>query len=217
MKKIKYLFPVLGVIVLTAHFTLVLLSVVPFNPITFKKNDLIYAYVDPLFTQTWTLFAPDPIHTNDALQIQLEFENGNISDWIDATYPIVDKMHDNYISPYNRMGRISQSITHQMWTEDPLIHDLRKSVEEKNKLDTIELLDTNFEKNTKTYSDFLLRYASAFVKSAYPNEKVKFLSLRIVKQESIPFSDKDSRLENEWTVVHEIKKQPFIHEISPLL
>lgn len=217
MKILKYLFPLSLVVVLTTHFAFILLSVIPFNPITFKKSDLIYAYVDPLFTQTWTLFAPEPIHTNDALQVQLEFDDGQTSEWIDATYPVVDRMHDNYFSPYNRMGRISQSITHQMWTEDPLLNDLRKSVEEKKKLDTIKSLDTSFEENNKIYSDYLLRYASAFVKSAYPNEEIKFLSLRIVKQESIPFSNKDSRSENEWTVVHEIEKQPFIKDIAPLL
>lgn len=217
MIKIIYTLPIVLLVVLVFHFSIILLSVIPFNPITHKTNNIVYSYIDPLFTQTWTLFAPDPIHTNEALQIQLELANGKTTEWIDATNPLIEKMHANYISPFNRMGRITQSITGQMLTEDVLVNELRNSLEERNDYVTLNELDKNFKKKYELYSNYLLRYASAYAKTIYPEEYVKYITMRIVKQDSIPFSDRKTGKEKEWEIIDILEKKPMVTDVLSLM
>ncbi|PAD20662.1 DUF5819 family protein [Terribacillus saccharophilus] len=216
MKKIIVFIPVILTFILITHFFALLLSVIPFNPVVLKYNEQITNYVNPLFTQTWTLFAPDPISSNDALHIKLEFEEGE-TEWIDTTNPIVGKMHDNYFSPYNRLGRITQSITSQMLTEEPLVHDLRESIKTKDdKNESLAELDKQSEKRYDTNHEYLLRYASSYAKHLFPNEKIETIEMRVLHQKSIPYSERNEDIEREWELVAAIKKQPISNDVLPL-
>ena len=132
MKKIKYFLPIFLTCFLIIHFSFIILSVVPFNPIVNKTDKTVSKYTNPIFTQNWALFAPDPIDRNTSLQIKAYYKNGNESKWLDSSNTIITKMHKNYISPYNRIGRIPETITSEMLAEDPIIDKIRKNYESEN-------------------------------------------------------------------------------------
>jgi len=217
-KKTVVFIPIALVLVLTIHFSIVLISVIPYSPIYYKTNTIVSAYVNPLFTQVWTLFAPDPVNSNDALQIKLELNDGTETDWIDATNPLVEKMYPNYLSPYNRMGRITQSITSQMFTEDPISYELRKSLEsKKNTEKSLKALDKNHQKQYEQFEEYLLRYGSAYAKYLFPNKDIKTIEMRVLKQDSIPFSKRNDNVERPWQVIAEIEKKTIPKDVLPLM
>ncbi|QXE02890.1 DUF5819 family protein [Terribacillus sp. DMT04] len=216
MKKMIKFIPIILTFILTAHFIILLFSVIPFNPVVLKYNKQITNYVNPLFTQTWTLFAPDPISSNDALHIKLEFEEGGTG-WIDTTNPIVEKMHGNYFSPYNRLGRITQSITSQMLSEEPLVHDLRESIKAKDdKNESLAELDKQSKNRYDTNHEYLLRYASSYAKYLFPHEKIETIEMRVLNQKSIPYSERNENKEREWELIAAIEKQPISDDVLPL-
>ena len=97
---------------LICHFVILAIYQLPDNPIKHKFKNEISDYVDPFFSQAWTLFAPNPINTNMSLFYQFQYSNnGKVynSPWIDVTEPIIKNRRQNFFSPYLRISKFTQS------------------------------------------------------------------------------------------------------------
>ncbi|HEQ3959427.1 DUF5819 family protein [Staphylococcus epidermidis] len=218
MKKIKYFLPIFLTCFLIIHFSFIILSVVPFNPIVNKTDKTVSKYTNPIFTQNWALFAPDPIDRNTSLQIKAYYKNGNESKWLDSSNTIITKMHKNYISPYNRIGRIPETITSEMLAEDPIIDKIRKNYESENNSEALKKLNKTYTKQYKRNLPKLIRFSSAYVKSTQIKSKdIDKLRLRIVKQEAVPFSKRNSKENMPWEIVHTTDKVEFDSNVPPLV
>ena len=218
MKKIKYFLPIFLTCFLIIHFSFIILSVVPFNPIVNKTDKTVSKYTNPIFTQNWALFAPDPIDRNTSLQIKAYYKNGNESKWLDSSNTIITKMHKNYISPYNRIGRIPETITSEMLAEDPIISKIRKNYESENNSEELKKLNKTYTKQYKRNLPKLIRFSSAYVKSTQIKSKdIDKLKLRIVKQEAVPFSKRNSKENMPWEIVHTTDKVEFDSNVPPLV
>lgn len=218
MKKIKYFLPIFLTCFLIIHFSFIILSVVPFNPIVNKTDKIVSKYTNPIFTQNWALFAPDPIDRNTSLQIKAYYKNGNESKWLDSSNTIITKMHKNYISPYNRIGRIPETITSEMLAEDPIIDKIRKNYESENNSEELKKLNKTYTKQYKRNLPKLIRFSSAYVKSTQIKSKdIDKLKLRIVKQEAVPFSKRNSKENMPWEIVHTTDKVEFDSNVPPLV
>ena len=94
------------------HFAILAIYQLPDNPIKHKFKMEISNYVDPFFSQAWTLFAPNPINSNMSLFYQFQYsKNGKVfnSPWIDVTEPIIKNRRQNFFSPYLRISKFTQS------------------------------------------------------------------------------------------------------------
>ncbi|RIL26950.1 hypothetical protein BUY98_14775, partial [Staphylococcus gallinarum] len=132
MKNLKYATPLFLTCLLILHFIFVILSVMPLNPITNKMGSFVNTYVNPVFTQNWNLFAPDPIDNNTAIQVKYTETNNKKSEWIDVTSSMIKEMHVNYISPYNRISRMPESIVTEMIGIEPNVKYLKEEYEKRN-------------------------------------------------------------------------------------
>lgn len=99
-------------IVLLMHFSILALHQLPENPLQhqFKKN--LLAYVDPFFSQAWTLFAPNPINSNMSLLMRFEYNisnNVDTTNWIDITEPLIKIREANFWSPAQRISKFTQT------------------------------------------------------------------------------------------------------------
>ena len=210
--------PIFVTCFLIIHFSFIILSVVPFNPIVNKTDKTVSKYTNPIFTQNWALFAPDPIDRNTSLQIKAYYKNGNESKWLDSSNTIITKMHKNYISPYNRIGRIPETITSEMLAEDPIIDKIRKNYESENNSEALKKLNKTYTKQYKRNLPKLIRFSSAYVKSTQIKSKdIDKLRLRIVKQEAVPFSKRNSKENMPWEIVHTTDKVEFDSNVPPLV
>ncbi|MDT0700367.1 DUF5819 family protein [Staphylococcus chromogenes] len=220
MKFINKLLPIVLTLILAMHFTLVLLFVAPINPISNKTSYFVSNYINPIFTQTWTLFAPDPIDRNTSLQIRTISVNGSKGEWIDSSNIIVEKMHKNYFSPYNRIARIPESILNESFSEEYMFTKLREKFEENKNNKEIEKLNKVNKEKFKKSLPLLQRYASSFIKATH-NEKevneIKFIEMRVIQQEAKPFSQRDKVKQSEWRLIHEFEKVNFDKKIPSLI
>ncbi|CDR29227.1 DUF5819 family protein [Staphylococcus schweitzeri] len=218
MARYKYLLPIILVLLLFVHFSLITIVVSPFNPISSKIGTVAGKYVNPLFTQTWTLFAPDPIDRNTSLQIKYEYKNGQKSNWIDSGSNLTKNMHSNYFSPYNRIGRIPETIISEMVSEDPIVLKLKNYYSENNMKKELEVIEKQNEEKFNTNLPKLQKFANAYLKSTVRNpNNIKNVDMRIIKKEAIPFSKRKSMKSQPWQVIYNFERFKYDNEIPPLI
>jgi hypothetical protein len=215
MKLFKKLFPLFLSICLIIHFFLVSLTVMPMNPISNAMKNITSKYVDPLFTQNWHLFAPDPIENNTAIQMKIYNNKNNESEWIDATTKMTKVMHNNYVSPYNRIARMPEAITSEMLKDDPDIIELKKRYKQKSP-EKLKILNKIEQKKYNANLKILNRYSSAYIKAIEPDKYNEYVKIRILEKKSIPFSQRNKRIHNKWKIIHETKKLPIEKKVPPL-
>ncbi|SHK80082.1 DUF5819 family protein [Hymenobacter psychrotolerans] len=124
----KYSTPVLHTVltlVLVGHFTVVAFSMLPANPISHQYKYQIQGYMNPWFSQTWNLFAPNPIASNQRLLFQYQiFQKGEprLSGWVDVVEPLTDLKKVSYWSPVQRvLKHISASTNEVIETQNKAI------------------------------------------------------------------------------------------------
>ena len=59
------------------HFTTTALYVSPPNPLKIKLINPLHAYMDPIFGQAWTLFAPNPLAHSSHLATVCKWREGD--------------------------------------------------------------------------------------------------------------------------------------------
>ncbi len=99
-------------LVTAVHFAVLCLANLPVNPISLPLRPLLKAYTRPLFIQSWTLFAPEPIDRDLYLLAQLETRdsNGRVSrtPWLNLTDVFLVRMRANYLT---RLDVVKESVT----------------------------------------------------------------------------------------------------------
>ena len=105
------------VLMLIGHFTVVAFSMLPANPISHQYKYQIQGYMNPWFSQTWNLFAPNPIAANQRLLFQYEvFQKGKAlnSGWVDVVEPLTDLKKVSYWSPVQRILKHMSASTNEV-------------------------------------------------------------------------------------------------------
>ncbi len=95
-------------LLLVAHFSIIGFYQMPDNPLLHQYKYQMSRYIDPFFSQAWTLFSPNPINYNMNLLVQFSFENNgkvNTTDWIDVSEPIIKDRKSNFWSPGQRLSK----------------------------------------------------------------------------------------------------------------
>jgi hypothetical protein len=91
-------------VLLAFHVTMIQLSNMPLSPLKLQYSDLIEHYVNPLFTQNWLLFAPQPLDEDIALMVRGRFKDprtGRLQTtrWLNVTEPLIDAVRKNRLTP----------------------------------------------------------------------------------------------------------------------
>ena len=88
-------------VVVAAHFSLVLLYLLPPNPISYAVRGATYAYVVPFFAQNWWLFAPNPSPVDRAAYVRATYLDGGeekTTPWLGLTEPVIAAVRANRLS-----------------------------------------------------------------------------------------------------------------------
>ncbi|MDR6225753.1 DUF5819 family protein [Desmospora profundinema] len=191
---------VLGLLtVFIIHFAFTGLYNAPLNPLKAKHSNIIAGYMNPLFSQNWKLFAPNPASDNNTFYVraQVKKEDGvKTTDWIDLTSYMIERNQTNRFTPYNRLVRIQRGAVTAMVEEDDLIVTLHRKAqsneEAKKKLD--DLHDDKRKSEQQEYGEKLLnRYAQAYLNSLHPEWEVTKTQLMLVETKAVPFSEKEKK------------------------
>ncbi|MEJ7324038.1 hypothetical protein WL283_11970, partial [Staphylococcus epidermidis] len=82
----------------------------------------------------------------------------------------------------------------------------------------LKKLNKTYTKQYKRNLPKLIRFSSAYVKSTQIKSKdIDKLRLRIVKQEAVPFSKRNSKENMPWEIVHTTDKVEFDSNVPPLV
>lgn len=71
--------------VMVFHAAMVFIMNSPVNEIRRLASPLMDAYNGPWLSQGWTMFAPDPPHSNERALVRGRTKNGRITGWYDVT------------------------------------------------------------------------------------------------------------------------------------
>lgn len=100
----------------------------PLNPATARVRPYVVELLAPHFTQTWTLFAPDPIADERGVVARAQCSDGTVTEFQDVTSPFVQSAQSSrWFSP--RSGRMISNGIQALLTVDPLLAQLRSSPE----------------------------------------------------------------------------------------
>lgn len=178
------------------HFSIILLHVIPKNPINLETRHKIDSYVQPFFSQNWHLFAPDPLSRDNEVHIRVRHEKDGqieVSDWINATKPFIENNKKNIISPTNRMARITTGLIVQMNPDDEFYRRYKNTTDNKNK-DTLgiveEIMNENEEKSSRLGNEILHRYACSIAGLYYEQEDLREVQVRLVFKDVVPYSER---------------------------
>jgi hypothetical protein len=100
------------VVIMVMHFSILALHQLPDNPLQHQYKRELTAYVEPFFSQAWTLFSPNPINTNMSLLMRFEFEDkvpSDTTEWIDITEPLIKVREASFWSPAQRISKFTQT------------------------------------------------------------------------------------------------------------
>ncbi|MPY68291.1 hypothetical protein F8S09_16670 [Deinococcus sp. SDU3-2] len=92
---------------LLAHFFFTAVYVTPQNPLKVMTAGVINRYIDTVFTQAWTLFAPNPIQANTSVMVQCLHEKKESvqSPWLDIAQPLWHAHQERRWTAYDRLSR----------------------------------------------------------------------------------------------------------------
>jgi len=106
---VKYLLYYGTICCLLFHFSIVALFVAPDNPISHTHKQEINEYIHPLFSQSWNLFAPNPINGNHTLEFQFSFidekKDTTYSAWYDVMSSVSSTRKSLFFSPLQRVEK----------------------------------------------------------------------------------------------------------------
>ena len=109
---------------LAAHFSLIVLSILPMNPLSYRCSRAIAAYVDPVFLQRWSLFAPDPIDADNAAFARGYYHDGApeiVTPWVDFTDPVLERVRALPITPLNLTVTVLSKAMGSIYTETGIV------------------------------------------------------------------------------------------------
>ncbi|KFG01942.1 hypothetical protein IQ62_04360 [Streptomyces scabiei] len=124
-----------GAALLGAHFFIAAFSQAPLSPAKIQMYPVISGYLDPYFTQNWSLFAPDPASNDEGIIARVKCADGTVTDYYDVTGPLIKGTQEDRFFP-SRLPRLVSTGIRQLNDSDDLLLRLRKKQESKNVEDT---------------------------------------------------------------------------------
>ena len=109
-------------VVLLIHFGFTFIYLSPANPFKSKHWETIFGYMNPVFTQNWKLFAPNPANQQMNLDIRVQYvdQAGKTrqTDWKSITQPVIHELQTNRFSPNARISEFQDAlISDYVWGE----------------------------------------------------------------------------------------------------
>ena len=204
--------------ILLMHFSIIMLSVIPPNPIFTKHKKIIDSYTYPLFTQNWHLFAPNPITKNYTVYIQAKVQDKNskeilTTDWIDTSTPLVVENKKNPISPINRLVRIPTGVQDQMHIQDETFLQYVNKKENTKNDEMIKKIEKSIDKRGQ---EILQRFGNSVATKYIDSSKIKEVRVKWIIEDPVPFSKKDDKNYKTDTSAVTFDWKPYYYVLPPL-
>ncbi|AKU15387.1 DUF5819 family protein [Luteipulveratus mongoliensis] len=177
---------------IAAHLAATALYVARPLPLPAPARGVLTAYMEPVFKQTWSVFAPDPVSVNTSLLVRGRTADGRVTPWFDVSACDVDSAIRHHSVPNRRYLTTFQLVKHYRGS----YADLPAAA-------------ARFGKNDRAMSAFAGQVATARW------GRVDATQVRIRDTHTVPFADRDRpdaspRVEtwtSGWRTAHAVGKQ----------
>jgi Family of unknown function (DUF5819) len=109
MDRQKKIFTALGIAFICIHFVMIIIYVSPEQFFNQKTQQIARFYVDPLFTQHWALFAPEPPMKDIVIEYRL-INGNNETEWINPREKILELHNKNRFHSNSKLLRLNQHV-----------------------------------------------------------------------------------------------------------
>jgi hypothetical protein len=168
-----------GAALLGAHFSIAAFSQAPLSPAKIRLHAVITGYLEPYFTQNWSLFAPEPVKNDEGIVARAQCADGAVTDYYDVTGPLIEETQGDRFFPSRTVRLVSNGIQ-QLNDSDDLLLRLRQKqdseiTEDSEKEDAKSKRDiplTPYEKSQREDAErSLSRFALTQMRDVCPDGK----------------------------------------------
>jgi hypothetical protein len=194
-------------VVLSIHFGLTLIYLLPLNPITLRLAPLLDRYMTPFFAQNWRLFAPEPISETRILLLscRLRQRNGRLIEtaWADISTPLWEVQARQRFSPASWLARLQMHALQRFFAPGEPLFGLKPSqLEENPELHSLKAQLQAAEQARHAFAARVLaRLGSAYCDRRYGAGLTVATGMRLAVLHVPPFSQRHKRDDpDEWRV-----------------
>jgi len=183
----KYVVATIAAFVFFHHLVCTALFNSPVNPLTHTYQQYVSNYMDPLFSQKWLLFAPEPATFDLKLWYKIKSNKTNgWSTWLDPLEPILRK-HQNMRFTYNaKLLYVYGNIPRNLSAENELL--AAKLACDNND----SLCKQRKDKSLVQSSEFKLakKYVKQDIAKSFPGTSVDSIQIMIIQLYPKQFSER---------------------------
>lgn len=183
---------------MTGHFVMTALYINPVSVAALQYQYEISSYMEPLFRQRWSLFAPNPPLLNRRLDYQCQTD-GQEGEWISRSEELIKTHARRRFSPASRMRRVeTAAIAATVGSEDPMMTTLLEAQDKADEAQRQLVEDAFARRYAATIRSsrmaYQLVYAYCYEDLGRAPERLRY---RIVTQPVPPFSIRNTPEKNE--------------------
>lgn len=186
--------PVGLALLVTLHFGVTLAYLTPINPLKLRVFQPVKGYMEPFFSQRWTLFAPNVVAQSRTLLVACRTEDArqmrHEHPFVDITQPLRDLKRRYRLTPADRLDRAQVTgVTMLHAQDDEAARRLLMKPEDtpvyREAVAAVEQERTQRREHAKR---LLARVASAACRGLHPDEKIVEVGVRVATLKAPPFS-----------------------------
>jgi hypothetical protein len=184
---------------LVAHFGLTIAYLMPLNPLKVAMQPLLDATIGVYFEQNWSLFAPSPRSSEQALlarplsnaDVQAIPTHGLPTDgWYDLSTPLQIGFEHNHFSAYERLTRPQYRAVVSYLLGDPALVPWQQSCQ-KGDPGSCAVYTSRLRIARSQAAAMLARMGSAFYKDvARPDDTINYVALRMREIRRVPWDER---------------------------
>jgi hypothetical protein len=192
---LRHAVPAVLIAALAVHFTCTLVYLMPPNPMSVRARPVVGSYMEPFFSQNWSLFAPDPVADTRLLLVSCRVEepDGSATEtpWANITSPLRAVKSRYRVGPANQLERAQLAPLYMIFPPGDALIEKVASQNEEHLFD--EVLAQYEEARRKTLTDgtrLLTRVGSAECDRIHGTGRTREVALRMVTIEPPKFSQR---------------------------
>jgi hypothetical protein len=187
---------------LLGHFALTVAYLAPPNPIKARMQPMLDATIGTYFEQNWSLFAPNPRSSDEALLARL-LTAGEVAEiptrglpqdgWYDLSSPLYMAFEQNRFSAHDRLSRPQYRAIIAYLLGDPSLRLWQQSCARGDRA-SCSVYEQRLDLARRRARELLVRIGSAFYYDiARPGDSVTHIALRAREGRRVPWSERDTR------------------------
>ncbi|EIM08415.1 hypothetical protein A1A1_00823 [Planococcus antarcticus DSM 14505] len=191
------------------HSSVTIMYNFPSTPLKERFESEINSYIEPLFTQTWTLFAPNPVSTNVGVEVKMTHNNNTETQWISFSELVHEESQKNFFSHYQFYAnaliqmqgeaiRISEELTSSKSKEE----EISSEISQNSQIDYVEQVINREDISTFLEENGVIYSLYGFIYTYFENNHFDNITHMQIRLSSEFFSEYGKKEESKYMLFY---------------